>query len=161
MKNKKEKDAMNRDYDYGNSNEESDEESLADYENTDDYIMLPERSGDSTSFDSLDDFLNNFSYREDDYDIEEEIEAEPINLDYTVSLTPVKTSSTEVVNVMIGSKAYIFLANGNHLQNGQKVVLRINDKNYNGVVVKENYERDLSSLSSKPKPLDVVEIINN
>ena len=161
MKNKKEKDAMNRDYDYENSNEESDEETLADYENSDNYIMLPDRRGDATTFDSIDDFLNNFSYREDNYDIQDEDRNEPVNLDYTVSITPVRATSTEVVNVLIGTKSYIFLANGNRLSNGTKIILRINNKNYNGVVVKENYERDLSSLSSEPKPLDVVEIINN
>ena len=156
MKNKKEKDAMNRDYDYGNSNEESDEESLADYENSDNYIMLPERKGDATTFDSIDDFLNNFSFREDNYDVPPEDDS----FDYTVSITPIKSNLTEVVNVLIGKKSYIFLANGNKLDNGTKIVLRIDDKNYNGTIVKANYERDLTSLSSKPRPLDVVKIIN-
>ena len=156
MKHKKEKDAMNRDYDYGNSNEESDEESLADYENSDNYIMLPERKGDATTFDSIDDFLNNFSFREDNYDVPPEDDS----FDYTVSITPIKSNLTEVVNVLIGKKSYIFLANGNKLDNGTKIVLRIDDKNYNGTIVKANYERDLTSLSSKPRPLDVVKIIN-
>ena len=37
-----------------------------------------------------------------------------------------------------------FLANGNKLENGTKIVLRIDDKDYDGVVVKANYEKDLS-----------------
>ena len=64
------------------------------------------------------------------------------------------------MNVLIGNKAYIFLANGNKLSNGEKIILSIDNKNYPGVVVKSNYSRDLSSLKILPKPLIVVKRID-
>ncbi len=155
MKNRKEKAAMEKDYDYSNNNEESDEMTLADYDNIDDYIIIPSRKEDENSFDSIDDFLNNFSYREDNYDVPKEEEME-----YSVP-APIENNLTEVVNVLIGKKAYIFLANGNKLDNGTKIILKIDDKNYNGTVVRGNYERDLTSLKAQPRALVVVKILNN
>ena len=130
--------------------------------------------------DELDDFLNNFTYREyldDEYEdvIEESIEdnsakekvmeeAKNIstNFDYTISISPVKANTTvsEVLNILIGNKAYIFLANGNKLNNGEKIILNINEKEYPGIVVKSNYRRDLSSLKVLPKPLVIVKKID-
>ncbi len=162
-KNKKDRENVDKEYDYATDNEfDEEDETLSDYEDYDDYITIPERYGTSTEFDSIDDFLSNFSYREDDYDVVKE-KATPKKVDYTVSINPIKAASKheEVINVLIGKKSYIFLANGNKLDIGTKIILRIDDKDYNGVVVKTNYERDLSTLDSLPKNLNVVKVINN
>ena len=81
-------------------------------------------------------------------------------MEYSVP-APIENDLTEVVNVLIGKKAYIFLANGNKLDNGTKIILKIDDKNYNGTVVRGNYERDLTSLKAQPRALVVVKILNN
>ena len=80
-----------------------------------------------------------------------------------VDLVPgvkVTNNISEVLNVLIGNKAYIFLANGNKLNNGEKIMLSIDNKVYPGVVVKSNYNRDLSALKILPKPLIVVKKVN-
>ena len=146
-KSRMEKEYIKKEFDYNNPLEDSDEDSLANYENVDDYIILPSKTrNDSNSFDSIDDFLNNFSFRDEDY--------QELYEDVKVNRTE------EVVNILIGQKAYIFLANGNKLYDGEKIVLRIDDHDYNGVIVKSNYERDLSSLKTEPKPLYIVKIIS-
>ena len=160
-KNKKDKKDIDREYDLSTDNDQDDDLTLSDYENMDTYIPIS-RSSNSTEFDSIDDFLNNFSFREDDYDVIKEEDNINDNMDYTISIDPIKSASknNEVINVLIGKKAYIFLANGNKLENGTKIVLRIDDKDYDGVVVKANYEKDLSTLNTLPKNLEVVKIIN-
>ena len=107
--------------------------------------------------------LSNFSFREDDYDVVKKEKPKAKKVDYTVSINPIKAAAKheEVINVLIGKKSYIFLANGNKLDIGTKIILRIDDKDYNGVVVKTNYERDLSTLDSLPRDLNVVKILNN
>ena len=177
-KNKRENDKINKDIDYSNDYDDPDDDNLSSYE---DYTpsTLGSRRNDFIS-DELDDFLNNFTYREyldDEYEdvIEESIEdnsakekvmeeAKNIstNFDYTISISPVKANTTvsEVLNILIGNKAYIFLANGNKLNNGEKIILNINDKEYPGIVVKSNYRRDLSSLKVLPKPLVIVKKID-
>lgn len=177
-KNKRENDKINKDIDYSNDYDDPDDDNLSSYE---DYTpsTLGSRRNDFVS-DELDDFLNNFTYREyldDEYEdvIEESIEdnsakekvmeeAKNIstNFDYTISISPVKANTTvsEVLNILIGNKAYIFLANGNKLNNGEKIILNINEKEYPGIVVKSNYRRDLSSLKVLPKPLVIVKKID-
>ena len=177
-KNKRENDKINKDIDYSNDYDDPDDDNLSSYE---DYTpgTLGSRRNDFIS-DELDDFLNNFTYREyldDEYEdvIEESIEdnsakekvmeeAKNIstNFDYTISISPVKANTTvsEVLNILIGNKAYIFLANGNKLNNGEKIILNINEKEYPGIVVKSNYRRDLSSLKVLPKPLVIVKKID-
>ncbi len=160
LKNKKDKEDVSRDYDLSTSDDtDPDDIILSDYEEMDHYITIPSRTG--TGYDSIDDFLNNFSYREDDYDIDEDFEKKEDNIDYTISINPIKmaTKSSEVINVLIGKKAYIFLANGNKLDNGTKIILKIDDKNYNGIVVRTNYEKDLSTLETLPRELEVVKIV--
>lgn len=177
-KNKKENEKINRDIDFSNDDIDPDDVTLSDY---DDFVYRSlgnSKKDDDYISDSLDDFLNNFTYRdeldEDEYEeeIEEDIDNEskakeevmeqakniPTNFDYTISVTPVKANTTvsEVLNILIGNKAYIFLANGNKLNNGEKIILNIDNKNYPGVVVKSNYRRDLSNLKILPKPLIVV-----
>jgi hypothetical protein len=177
-KNKRENDKINKDIDYSNDYDDPDDDNLSSYE---DYTpsTLGSRRNDFVS-DELDDFLNNFTYRDyldDEYEdvIEESIEdnsakekvmeeAKNIstNFDYTISISPVKANTTvsEVLNILIGNKAYIFLANGNKLNNGEKIILNINEKEYPGIVVKSNYRRDLSSLKVLPKPLVIVKKID-
>ncbi len=184
-KNKKEEEKINRDIDFSNDNDDPDDDSLANYE---DYVHrglgAPKKSDEYVT-DEIDDFINNFTYR-DEIDTEkyeevieqnldvnesnekareevmEEAKNIPNNFDYTLSITPIKVTNTisEVLNVLIGNKAYIFLANGNKLNNGEKIILSIDDKNYPGVVVKSNYSRDLSALKILPKPLIVVKKID-
>ena len=163
LKNKKDKNNIDREYDFA-TNDENDEDdtTLADYDNYDDYITIPE-IGSKTEYDSLDDFFSNFSYREDDYDVvKEEPKINDEKIDYTISINPIKASMKhmEVINVLIGKKSYVFLANGNKLDIGTKIILRIDNKDYNGVVVKTNYERDLSTMNSLPRDLDVVKIVD-
>ena len=184
-KNKKEEEKINRDIDFSNDNDDPDDDSLANYE---DYVhrgLGDLKKSDEYVTDEIDDFINNFTYR-DEIDTEkyeevieqnldvnesnekareevmEEAKNIPNNFDYTISITPIKVTNniSEVLNVLIGNKAYIFLANGNKLNNGEKIILSIDDKNYPGVVVKSNYSRDLSALKILPKPLIVVKKID-
>ena len=177
-KNKRENDKINKDIDYSNDYDDPDDDNLSSYE---DYTpsTLGSRRNDFIS-DELDDFLNNFTYREyldDEYEdvieesnednsakekVMEEAKNISTNFDYTISISPVKANTTvsEVLNILIGNKAYIFLANGNKLNNGEKIILNINEKEYPGIVVKSNYRRDLSSLKVLPKPLVIVKKID-
>ena len=93
---------------------------------------------------------------------DEDTEVESVSDDYTISELPVNVNNdiAEVVNILIGNKSYIFLANGNKLNNGERIILSIEDRNYPGVVVKSNYDRDLSTLKILPKPLIIVKKIN-
>ena len=102
LKNKKDKKNINREYDYTTDNDLDEEEAtLSDYEDYDDFITIPERYGTSTEFDSIDDFLSNFSYREDDYDVVKEEKPATKKVDYTVSINPIKAAAKheEVINV--------------------------------------------------------------
>ena len=187
-KNKREAEKINKDIDFSNDNDDPDDVSLADYENYEYHSLGGSRKNDDYVSDELDDFINNFTYREtneDDYryTYEDEVKEEqeiveqnekakeevreqakniPNNFDYTISITPIKVTNniSEVLNVLVGNKAYIFLANGNKLNNGEKIILSIDNKNYPGIVVKSNYNRDLSALKILPKPLIVVKKIN-
>ncbi len=185
-KNKREAEKINKDIDFSNDEIDPDDETLADYENYE-YHSLGSRRNDDYVSDELDDFINNFTYREtteDDYrytyedepeekiiveqnekakeEVREQAKNIPNNFDYTISITPIKVTNniSEVLNVLVGDKAYIFLANGNKLNNGEKIILSIDNKNYPGIVVKSNYNRDLSALKMLPKPLIVVKKIN-
>ncbi len=184
-KNKREEEKMNRDIDFSNDNDDPEDDSLSNYE---DYIhrgLGTPKNTDGYVTDEIDDFINNFTYR-DEIDTEkyetvieesinrtddnlkakeelmEEAKTIPNNFDYTMSITPIKVTSniSEVLNILIGNKSYIFLANGNKLSNGEKIILSIDNKNYPGVVVKSNYNRDLSALKILPKPLIVVKKID-
>ena len=178
-KNKSEEAKMNKDIDFSSDDNDPEDDSLSNYE---DYVHrglgVPKKTDEYVT-DEIDDFINNFTYRESDYEdiIERNIEDDsnkakeevieeakniPNNFDYTISITPIKATNniSEVLNILIGNKAYIFLANGNKLNNGEKIILSIDNKNYPGVVVKSNYGRDLSSLKILPKPLVVVKKIN-
>ncbi len=184
-KNKRENEKINKDIDFSNEEIDPDDETLADYENYEYRSLGAPRKDDNYISDELGDFINNFTYREvsddDTYETpnieEEEIKEQtekakeevreqakniPNNFDYTISITPIKAISNveEVLNVLIGDKAYIFLANGNKLNNGEKIILSIDNKNYPGVVVKSNYNRDLTALKILPKPLIVIKKIN-
>ena len=179
-KNKREAEKINKDIDFSNDEIDPEDDSLSNY---DEYVhrsLTPSGNSDNYISDELEDFINNFTYRESDYEdviemninsvednkakeeVMEEAKSIPNNFDYTISITPIKVTSniSEVLNVLIGNKAYIFLANGNKLNNGEKIILSIDDKNYPGVVVKSNYSRDLSSLKILPKPLIVVKKID-
>ena len=182
-RNRKEADKITKDFDIDTDDNDPDDEHLSDYE---DYVprSLGKPRDDDYVSNELDDFINNFTYRDyddqryesyveepDDYEdtnekaieeVREQAKNIPNNFDYTISITPVKVTSniSEVLNVLIGNKAYIFLANGNKLNNGEKIILSIDNKNYPGVVVKSNYNRDLSALKILPKPLIVVKKVN-
>lgn len=180
-KNKREEDKINKDIDFSNDNDDPEDDTLSNYE---DYVHrglgTPKKSDDYVT-DEIDDFINNFTYRDSEYEdiiqenldkldndtrakeeLMEEAKNIPNNFEYTMSITPIKVTNniSEVLNVLIGNKAYIFLANGNKLSNGEKIILSIDNKNYPGVVVKSNYSRDLSSLKILPKPLIVVKKID-
>ena len=179
-KNKREDEKINKDIDFYNDNDDPEDDSLSNY---DEYVhrsLGVSKKNDDYITDSIDDFINNFTYRDSEFEdvieqsmnneeensAKEEIEQEakniPNDFDYTISISPVKVTNniSEVLNVLIGNKSYIFLANGNKLNNGEKIILSIDDKSYPGVVVKSNYNRDLSTLKILPKPLIVVKKID-
>ncbi len=179
-KNKREDEKINKDIDFYNDNDDPEDDSLSNY---DEYVhrsLGVSKKNDDYITDSIDDFINNFTYRDSEFEdvieqsmnneeensAKEEIEQEakniPNDFDYTISISPVKVTNniSEVLNVLIGNKSYIFLANGNKLNNGEKIILSIDDKAYPGVVVKSNYNRDLSTLKILPKPLIVVKKID-
>lgn len=170
-KNKRENEKISRDIDFSNDNDDDPEDdSLSNYDEYEHRSLSPSRRNDYLT-DEIDDFINNFTYRESDFEevIEKSInesnnndEVESVSDDYTISELPVNVNNdiAEVINILIGNKSYIFLANGNRLNNGEKIILSIEDKNYPGIVVKSNYDRDLSTLKILPKPLIVVKKIN-
>lgn len=174
-KNKREDEKITRDIDFSNDNDDPEDDSLSDY---DEYVhrVLGSSRKDDYLTDEIDDFINNFTYRESDFEnvIEQSMkesennqdtqdtQVESVSDDYTISELPVNVNNdiAEVVNILIGNKSYIFLANGNKLNNGERIILSIEDRNYPGVVVKSNYDRDLSTLKILPKPLIIVKKIN-
>ena len=171
-KNKREDEKISRDIDFSNDNDDPEDDSLSDY---DEYVhrVLGSSRKDDYLTDEIDDFINNFTYRESDFENviersmkesenDEDTEVESVSDDYTISELPVNVNNdiAEVVNILIGNKSYIFLANGNKLNNGERIILSIEDRNYPGVVVKSNYDRDLSTLKILPKPLIIVKKIN-
>ena len=174
-KNKREDEKITRDIDFSNDNDDPEDDSLSDY---DEYVhrVLGSSRKDDYLTDEIDDFINNFTYRESDFEnvIEQSMkesennqdtqdtQLESVSDDYTISELPVNVNNdiAEVVNILIGNKSYIFLANGNKLNNGERIILSIEDRNYPGVVVKSNYDRDLSTLKILPKPLIIVKKIN-
>ncbi len=171
-KNKREDEKITRDIDFSNDNDDPEDDSLSDYDEYVHHVLGSSRKDDYLT-DEIDDFINNFTYRESDFEnvIEqsmkesennEDTEVESISDDYTISELPVNVNNdiAEVINVLIGNKSYIFLANGNKLNNGERIILSIEDRNYPGVVVKSNYDRDLSTLKILPKPLIIVKKIN-
>jgi hypothetical protein len=171
-KNKREDEKITRDIDFSNDNDDPEDDSLSDYDEYVHHVLGSSRKDDYLT-DEIDDFINNFTYRESDFEnvIEqsmkesennEDTEVESISDDYTISELPVNVNNdiAEVVNILIGNKSYIFLANGNKLNNGERIILSIEDRNYPGVVVKSNYDRDLSTLKILPKPLIIVKKIN-
>lgn len=171
-KNKREDEKISRDIDFSNDNDDPEDDSLSDYDEYVHRVLGAPRKDDYVT-DEIDDFINNFTYRESDFENviersmkesenDEDTEVESVSDDYTISELPVNVNNdiAEVVNILIGNKSYIFLANGNKLNNGERIILSIEDRNYPGVVVKSNYDRDLSTLKILPKPLIIVKKIN-
>lgn len=180
-KNKREDEKISRDIDFSSDNDDPEDDSLSNYDEFVHRSLGTSRKNDDYLTDEIDDFINNFTYRDSEFEnvieesinneeevsnakeeIEEEAKNIPSEFDYTILATPVEVTNdiSEVINVLIGNKSYIFLANGNKLNNGEKIILNIDNNNYPGVVVKSNYNRDLSTLKILPKPLVVVKKID-
>lgn len=62
----------------------------------------------------------------------------------------------EVVNLLIDKKNYVLLANGNQVEKGEHLKIRVLNKIYYATVTKGNYMKDISSFNVKPKKLIII-----
>lgn len=62
----------------------------------------------------------------------------------------------ELINVLINKKNFIFDANGNNLQKGERVKVLINRNVFLGIVTKSNYKRNRNEFKVKPQRLIIV-----
>lgn len=62
----------------------------------------------------------------------------------------------EVVNLLIDKKNYVLLANGNQVEKGEHLKIRVLNKIYYATVIKGNYMKDISSFNVKPKKLIII-----
>lgn len=67
-----------------------------------------------------------------------------------------KEKIEDVINVLINKRNYIFLANNNIVSKNDHIKLMLDGKVYFGTVTKANYQRDISTLKSKPRKLVIV-----
>ena len=123
-KNKREDEKINKDIDFYNDNDDPEDDSLSNY---DEYVhrsLGVSKKNDDYITDSIDDFINNFTYRDSEFEdvieqsmnneeensAKEEIEQEakniPNDFDYTISISPIKVTNniSEVLNSAITGK---------------------------------------------------------
>jgi len=84
-------------------------------------------------------------------------EEEKVNIINPVVIKETKESKLEdVVNVLINKRNYIFLANNNVVSKNDHIKLILDGKVYFGTITKANYQRDVSTLKTKPRKLIIV-----
>ncbi len=104
-------------------------------------VVVPETNNEETEFDEVE------FHSHPEEKIEEPIVVQPVN------------NMEDVVNVSIKDKSYVFLANGNHLEKNDEIILSLKGKDYRGVITRGNYQKDISTMKIQPKDLVVVKKI--
>ncbi len=84
----------------------------------------------------------------------DEIRVDEVKVD--VPVVSINNNLSEVVNVSIKGKNYVFLANGNKVNTNDKVHLSINNKEYEGTITRGNYQKDISKMKVKPRDLNII-----
>ncbi len=92
------------------------------------------------------------------------IQNNDVKIDDTLQIMPLvsireekKEIFEDVVNVLINTKNYIFLANNNIVNKGDHIKLILDNKVYFGTITKANYQRDINLLKVKPRKLILLE----